>query len=138
MAVRPAPASAGIRPWRADAAALGREGQARRDPAAPEPADPARPTCLDAHERESMVVDQQIKVTLVRSVIGNTERQRASARSLGLTRLNKSVVVPDRPEIRGMIRTIEHLVRVESVAPAQEPAKAPAPGAQSAPEAGAA
>ncbi|HHX41600.1 MAG TPA: 50S ribosomal protein L30 [Armatimonadetes bacterium] len=80
-----------------------------------------------------MVVDQQIKVTLVRSVIGNTERQRASARSLGLTRVNKSVVHPDRPEIRGMIRAIQHLVRVESVAPAEGAAEA-----QSAPEATAA
>lgn len=74
--------------------------------------------------------EQQIRVTLVRSVIGNTERQRASARSLGLTRMHKSVVHPDRPEIRGMVRAIEHLVRVETVEPTEEAATAPAPVAQ--------
>jgi len=71
------------------------------------------------------VSDQQIKVTLVRSVIGNTQRQRAVARSLGLTRMHKSVVHPDRPEIRGMVRAIEHLVRVETVVPEPAPAKKP-------------
>jgi large subunit ribosomal protein L30 len=75
------------------------------------------------------VSDQQIRVTLVRSVIGNTQRQRAVARSLGLTKMHKSVVHPDRPEIRGMCRAIEHLVRVETVAPAEEPAEKPAPKA---------
>ena len=54
-----------------------------------------------------------LKITLVRSLIGYPEPQRVVARSLGLRKPNDSVVRPDRPEIRGMVRKIPHLVRVE-------------------------
>jgi large subunit ribosomal protein L30 len=58
---------------------------------------------------------QRLKVTQVRSVIGSKQNQRDTLRSLGLKRINDAVVKEDRPEIRGMIQTVTHLVRVEEV-----------------------
>ncbi|MBA2448562.1 MAG: 50S ribosomal protein L30 [Chloroflexi bacterium] len=55
-----------------------------------------------------------LRITLVRSPIGNTERQKATARALGLRRLNQVVDQPDNPAVRGMIFRIQHLLRVES------------------------
>lgn len=55
----------------------------------------------------------QIKVTQVRSAIGAKPKQRGSLRALGLRRLGHSNVLPDRPEIRGMIARVPHLVVVE-------------------------
>ncbi|WP_029360386.1 50S ribosomal protein L30 [Brachybacterium paraconglomeratum] len=57
----------------------------------------------------------QIKVTQTRSEIGGTQSQRATLRGLGLKRIGDSVVKEDRPEIRGMIRTVTHLVTFEEV-----------------------
>ncbi|ROT34175.1 50S ribosomal protein L30 [Micromonospora sp. HM5-17] len=57
----------------------------------------------------------RLKVTQVRSVIGAKHKQRESLRSLGLKRINDVVVKEDRPEIRGMIFTVSHLVKVEEV-----------------------
>ncbi len=57
----------------------------------------------------------QIKVTQVKSAIGTKPNQRQTLRSLGLKRINDSVVQEDRPEIRGMVATVPHLVRVEEV-----------------------
>jgi large subunit ribosomal protein L30 len=57
----------------------------------------------------------QIKVTQIRSAIGTKPNQRQTLRSLGLKRINHSVVQEDRPEIRGMVATVPHLVRVEEV-----------------------
>jgi large subunit ribosomal protein L30 len=57
----------------------------------------------------------RLKVTQTRSVIGSKQNQRDTLRSLGLKRIRDAVVKEDRPEIRGMIRTVTHLVRVEEV-----------------------
>jgi large subunit ribosomal protein L30 len=57
----------------------------------------------------------RLKVTQVKSVIGSKQNQRDTLRSLGLKRIRDAVVKEDRPEIRGMIRTVTHLVRVEEV-----------------------
>ena len=57
----------------------------------------------------------QIKVTQVRSAIGSKPNQRQTLRSLGLKRINDSVVQEDRPEIRGMVATVPHLVAVEEI-----------------------
>jgi large subunit ribosomal protein L30 len=54
-----------------------------------------------------------LKVTLVRSMIGRPEKHRQVLRGMGLTRLNKSVELPDTPAIRGMIRKVYHLVKAE-------------------------
>lgn len=56
-----------------------------------------------------------LRVTLRRSVIGAKPKQRATVRALGLRRINHSVVHPDRPEIRGMLAKVPHLVEVEEV-----------------------
>jgi large subunit ribosomal protein L30 len=58
----------------------------------------------------------QLKVTQVKSEIGGTSEQRNSLRSLGLRRIGQVVVKPDRPEFRGMIQAVRHLVTVEEVA----------------------
>jgi large subunit ribosomal protein L30 len=57
----------------------------------------------------------QIKVTQLRSAIGVKPNQRATLRALGLKRINDTVVQEDRPEIRGMVQTVTHLVAVEEV-----------------------
>ena len=57
----------------------------------------------------------QLKVTQVRSAIGTKPNQRQTLRSLGLKRIHHTVVQEDRPEIRGMVATVTHLVTVEEV-----------------------
>jgi large subunit ribosomal protein L30 len=59
----------------------------------------------------------KLKVTQVRSGIGRKRNQRETLRTLGLRRINDTVVKEDRPEIRGMIFTVSHLVKVEEVEP---------------------
>jgi len=54
-----------------------------------------------------------IRVTLVHSPIGYTKDQRATARALGLRRLNQTVEHKDNPALRGMVQKIIHLVHVE-------------------------
>ena len=54
-----------------------------------------------------------VKVTLVHSPIGQTERQRGTLRGLGLTRRGKTVEVRADAAVRGMIEKVAHLVRVE-------------------------
>jgi large subunit ribosomal protein L30 len=57
----------------------------------------------------------QLKVTQTKSEIGGTRPQRDSLRSLGLKRIGQTVVKPDKPEFRGMIQAVRHLVSVEEV-----------------------
>ncbi len=57
----------------------------------------------------------ELKVTQTKSKIGGTQAQRDSLRSLGLHRIGESVIKADRPEIRGMISVVSHLVTVEEV-----------------------
>ena len=57
----------------------------------------------------------QLKVTQVKSGIGRKRNQRETLRSLGLKRINDTVVQEDRPEIRGMVATVPHLVTVEEI-----------------------
>ena len=57
----------------------------------------------------------RLKVTQTRSVIGAKENQRQTLRSLGLKRIHDTVVKEDRPEIRGMVATVTHMVTVEEV-----------------------
>ena len=56
-----------------------------------------------------------LKVTQVKSSIGTKPKHRGTLRALGLRRLGQSNVLPDRPEIRGMIARVPHLVTVEEV-----------------------
>jgi len=57
----------------------------------------------------------RLKVTQRRSAIGRPREQRDTIRRLGLHRIDDSVVKEDRPEIRGMIARVRHLVEVEEV-----------------------
>ena len=57
----------------------------------------------------------ELKVTQIKSKIGGKKEHRDSLRSLGLHRIGESVVKQDRPEIRGMINAVRHLVTVEEV-----------------------
>ena len=57
----------------------------------------------------------RLKVTQKRSGIGRKRNQRETLRTLGLKRINDVVIKEDRPEIRGMIFTVSHLVAVEEV-----------------------
>ena len=54
-----------------------------------------------------------ITVTQVRSAIGTKPKQRGTLRALGLGRIGKSNTLPDRPEIRGMLARVPHLISVE-------------------------
>ena len=56
-----------------------------------------------------------LKITLVRSPIGNTERHKATIRALGLHKVGQSVEQPDTPTIRGMISTVNHLVQIDEI-----------------------
>ena len=58
---------------------------------------------------------KKIKITQTRSVIDRVERQKRTIKALGLGRPNYSVVKEDTPQIRGMIRTVIHLVKVEEL-----------------------
>ncbi len=57
--------------------------------------------------------ERELEITLVRSLIGCSPAQRAVASGLGLRKRNSRVIRKDSPEIRGMIRKIPHLVKVE-------------------------
>ena len=54
-----------------------------------------------------------LKVTQVRSGIGTKPKHRGTLRALGLGRIGKTNTLPDRPEIRGMIARVPHLIKVE-------------------------
>jgi large subunit ribosomal protein L30 len=57
----------------------------------------------------------QLHVTQIRSSIGTKPKHRGTLRALGLRKLGQSNTLPDRPEIRGMIARVPHLVRVVRV-----------------------
>ena len=67
-----------------------------------------------AVRRECDVVTQ-LKITQRKSGIGGTARQRETLKTLGLRRIGATVTREDRPEVRGMVRAVAHLVQVEEV-----------------------
>lgn len=58
----------------------------------------------------------QLKVTYKKSTIGYAHDQKRTVKSLGLRKLNQSVLLPDNPAVRGMVFKVRHLVAVEEVA----------------------
>ncbi|MDZ7288847.1 MAG: 50S ribosomal protein L30 [candidate division KSB1 bacterium] len=62
-----------------------------------------------------MSESKKLKITQVRSIIGRPEDQRQTIKALGLRRIRHSVVHNDTPQIRGMVRKVIHLIRVEEV-----------------------
>lgn len=61
------------------------------------------------------MADKRIKVTLVKSTIGAIPKHRATVEALGLKKLGRSNELPDNPAIRGMIKQVCHLVKVEEL-----------------------
>jgi large subunit ribosomal protein L30 len=57
----------------------------------------------------------KLRITLVKSVVSHTKRTRATVRALGLHRIGETVEVADTPELRGMARAIQFLVRTEEI-----------------------
>jgi large subunit ribosomal protein L30 len=55
----------------------------------------------------------KLKITQVRSTISRLPKHRRTIKALGLGRIRKTVIHEDTPQIRGMIRSVAHLVRVE-------------------------
>lgn len=68
-----------------------------------------------AKKKEQPEVKKMLRVTQLRSLIGYEQSQRATVRSLGLRRIRHTVVVPDTPQVRGMLHKVRHLVTVEEV-----------------------
>ena len=60
-----------------------------------------------------MADQKMLKITLVKSPIGAVPKQRATVASMGLRKLNKTIVLPDNAATRGQIQQIRHLVKVE-------------------------
>jgi len=60
-------------------------------------------------------VGRKLKVTLIRSYIGRPEKHRQILRGIGLMKMNKTVILADTPEIRGMVNKVCHLVSLEEV-----------------------
>ncbi len=58
----------------------------------------------------------QLKITLIRSGIGRPKKHKEVLIGLGLTKLHKTVIHADRPEVRGMIRKVRHLLQVDEIA----------------------
>lgn len=61
------------------------------------------------------MTSKQLKITWVKSGINRLDVHRRTVRALGLHRLNETIVKEDNPAVRGMLRSVEHLVRVEEV-----------------------
>jgi large subunit ribosomal protein L30 len=56
-----------------------------------------------------------LKITLVKSTIGAVPKHKRTVEALGLRKLNKTVELPDNAATRGMIKQVQHLVKVEEV-----------------------
>jgi len=72
------------------------------------------------------MAEAQLRVKQVRSAIGSKPKHRGTLRALGLGRIGRVSVLPDRPEIRGMVGAVKHLVEVSR----DEAAAAPVPAAR--------
>jgi large subunit ribosomal protein L30 len=58
---------------------------------------------------------RKLRIRQVKSAIGRNENQKRTVRALGLRRMNQVVVVGDTPQVRGMVRTVRHLIEVEEI-----------------------
>lgn len=61
------------------------------------------------------MAEKKLKITLVKSPIGAVPKNRKTVEALGLRKLNKTVEMPDNEAVRGMIRQVAHLVKVEEI-----------------------
>jgi len=58
-------------------------------------------------------ITRVLKITLVKSAIGFSEKHKATVRALGLRKLHQTVTLPDTPSLRGMLLKVNHLVKIE-------------------------
>ena len=58
---------------------------------------------------------KKLRVTQVRSAIGQTQKHRGTLRALGLGKIGRTVEHPESPQLAGMLRKVRHLVRVEEI-----------------------
>ena len=62
-----------------------------------------------------MAEQKMLKITLVKSPIGAVPKHKATVTSMGLRKLNKTIILPDNAATRGQIQQIRHLVKVEEI-----------------------
>ncbi len=65
------------------------------------------------HKEERQMADKKVKVTLVKSLIGQVPKNKNIAQSMGLRKIGQSVVLPDNDATKGQVRLISHMVKVE-------------------------
>ena len=75
----------------------------------------AEKTATKTGKRSATKDDARLVVTQVRSAIGSKPKHRGTLRALGLRGIGQSNNLPDRPEIRGMVARVPHLIKVEEV-----------------------
>ena len=61
------------------------------------------------------MADKKLRITLIKSTIGAVPKNKKTAEALGLRKIGKTVEMPDNDAIRGMIRRVNHLVKVEEI-----------------------
>jgi large subunit ribosomal protein L30 len=61
------------------------------------------------------MAEKKLKITLVKSPIGAVPKNKKTVEALGLRKVNKTVEMPDNDAVRGMIRQVRHLVKVEEI-----------------------
>jgi large subunit ribosomal protein L30 len=66
-------------------------------------------------DKEGTEMAGKLKVTLAKSTIGSSPKQRKIVEALGLRKTNKSVELPDNPQMRGAIEKVKHLLKVEEI-----------------------
>jgi len=59
------------------------------------------------------MAEKMLKITLVKSPIGAVPKNRATVEAMGLTKMNKSVILPDNASTRGMIQKVGYMLKVE-------------------------
>jgi len=75
---------------------------------------------MPGRKKNTYTGEQTITVTQVRSAIGNKPKAHGTLRALGLGRIGNTNTLPDRPEIRGMVARVPHLITVtENTTPAE-------------------
>lgn len=77
---------------------------------------PAAKKAAPKKAAKAAVSGKMLKVTQIASPIGRVQAQYATLKGLGLNKLNRSKLLQDTPEVRGMIRAVQHLVAVEEAA----------------------
>ncbi len=64
---------------------------------------------------ENKETGKKLKITLIRSTIGQVPKNRATVAAMGLRKINQSVILPDNASTRGQIQNVRHMVKVEEV-----------------------